>query len=148
MGRVASAWRLAWHQREEPLEVQAVVGLDDVAVQLAHRLLRQPDVLPRLRGLQSTRVLVVLGALDDLPWVDGLVHLGRLAGDLHLPTALAADLPDALLSDVFAQRFPGLTAPLAVLPDHGHVLSLHGAVRLDETGLHRWLKTSSTGGDD
>jgi hypothetical protein len=104
----------------------AVVAQGEVARLLARRLLALDDAaLARLQGVSGEGVLLVLGEEAVLPWVPGVLYLGREpeAASLLLPTTLGTVMPAALLERALLQRFPQLGAPLAVLPGSRQVLS-------------------------
>jgi hypothetical protein len=84
---------------------------------------------------------VLLGAAEDLPWVPGVVYLGREAEapSLLLPTTLAPTVPAALLLQAFQKQFPELTLPLAVIPASGNVVSLHAARAVARERVLGWL---------
>ena len=64
--------RIPFVARPDVLDPIAVVGLGRVAGALARRLLLLGDEpLHEVRGAAGGDVLVVLGATDVLPWVDG-----------------------------------------------------------------------------
>jgi hypothetical protein len=110
------------------------------AVALATRLLaRDDDALRRLAGAAAPGLLVILGDAADLPWVDGIVYLGRDPGApaLLLPTALAPDVPAPLLERALLARGGG--APLAVLLDPPALVPTGGARPLDRALLETWL---------
>ena len=111
---------LAWRPRPTPRPATVVVAAGPAADALRRRLLRLPDAaLLALRGVADPRHVVVLGAADALPWVDGATYLGRCpdAPALALPTALDPTLPPGLLERALAARLAPLTGPFALWPD-------------------------------
>lgn len=108
---------LAWRPRAAPRAVTALVAEGPVAHRLRERLLRLPDAaLATLRGVADERHVVLLGAPDELPWVDGVLYLGRCpdAPTLSLPTALDPTLPPGLLERALARRLAPLAPPYAL----------------------------------
>src|SRR5262245_37711227 len=90
---------LAWTARDEPLAARAAVG--GAAGRRGRRLAELDDA--RRAGLTAVAgpgALVVLGESERLPWVDGVIYLGRdpAAPELLVPTALAPTVPAALLA--------------------------------------------------
>ena len=69
--------------------------------------------------MRGTGLLLVLGREEDLPWIDGIVYLGKDPGapSLLLPTTLEPDVPPALLERAILARARGMEAPIAVLVD-------------------------------
>jgi hypothetical protein len=108
---------LAWQPRAAPRAVTALVAEGPVAHSLRERLLRLPDAaLAALRGVADERHVVLLGAPEVLPWVDGVLYLGRCpdAPTLSLPTALDPTLPPGLLERALARRLAPLAPPYAL----------------------------------
>jgi hypothetical protein len=61
----------------------------------------------------------LIGAAEDLPWVDGALYLGRdgAAPSLLLPTTLEPDVPAPLLERAVLARARGSAPPIALLVD-------------------------------
>ncbi|WP_044889914.1 hypothetical protein [Myxococcus hansupus] len=138
---------LHWHPRSEPLEPLAVVGEGAVAVALARRVLAEDDArLAAWEGVAGPGVLVLLGASESLPWVDGAVYLGRDADapSLLLPCAVAPGVAVSLLEHAFLARAEG-GAPLAVLPASLHLVSVGAARSVSRTTLVAWLEEGQSG---
>lgn len=136
---------LEWTLRTEPLAPAAVVALGDAAQRLARRLLALDDArLARLHGVSGDEVLLLLGEEAALPWVPGVLYLGREpeAASLLLPTTHTVTVPAALLERALLKRFPQLGVPLAVLPGSRQVLSAFLA-----RPLSRELLQARFGGD-
>jgi hypothetical protein len=92
--------RVSWQLRDERLPAGAALAWGQTAVDLIDRLLVRSDAeLSRLSGIVFQRGVLILGDECDLPWVDGILYLGRddAAPSLLLPTALRPDVPVALL---------------------------------------------------
>jgi hypothetical protein len=133
---------IAWRPREEPLAPSAVAAVGAVARALAVRLLAATDEsLAALRGVAAPGVLVVLGAREALPWVDGVVYLGGdpRAGGLLLPATLEPSVPVELVARAFAARF-GPVSPVAVLPAAELAIPLASARPVARAALARWLE--------
>lgn len=136
---------LEWTLRPEPLAPVAMVALGTVAPLLARRLLALDDAgLARLHGVTGDGVLLILGEATTLPWVPGVLYLGREpeAASLLLPTTHTVSVPAALLERALLQRFPLLGSPLAVLPESRQVLSAYLA-----RPISRKLLRARLGGD-
>ena len=91
-----------------PAEPQAAVGWGDAARRLLARLLLLADEqAARLHATANGDVLVVTGAVADLPWVDGVeyaaVHPG--APGVWLPTSWEPTVPVDLLGQTLSARF-------------------------------------------
>lgn len=109
---------LDWIAREPPLEPCAAVARGPARARLIEALLRRAD-LEGLSGVAGTDVVIVIGAAEELPWVDGVVYLGRdpAAPAVLLPTALAPAVPVDLLQGAVLARCAEGSAPVAVLRD-------------------------------
>lgn len=86
-----------------------------------------------------------MGPQDELPWVDGVLYLGRGPGapDLLLPTTLQPTVPESLLARAISHaRIP---PPIAILVDQGTLVSLAQAQPLSRRILHGWSSPSATG---
>ena len=125
---------VTWSDREPPLIACAVAAWANVAQRLAHRLLELDDVaLGRLAGVSGKNTLVLLGDEADLPWVDGVLYLGRDpdAPSLLLPTRMQPAVPSAdVLERAVKNNFANIPPPIAVLPETRTVISCHQALRL------------------
>lgn len=131
---------VAFRPRVVPLAPLAAAAQGRAARALAERLLARDDAaLAALSGVASPDRLLVVGPVEALPWVDGVVYLGRdpQAPSLLLPTALAPDAPPALLERAVLGR--ALAAPVAVLADPPALASLAAARPLDRARLCAWL---------
>ena len=87
-------------------------------------------------------LIVLVGARADLPWIDGIVYLGRdpAAPALLLPTTLAPDVPPALLERAVLARLSGAAPPIAVLVDPPALVPLGEARPVDRGVLARWVE--------
>lgn len=135
---------VTWMDREPPLEPCAVTAWGPIAQSLAKRLLELDRAASsRLVGVGGPNAIVVLGAATSLPWVDGVVYLGRdsSAPALLLPTHLNPVIPGPfVLEQALRKKFPKLEPPLAVLPDNRTVISCRNALPLLAARLEAWLK--------
>jgi len=131
----------SWSPRGSPLTALAVAGVGPVALALARRVLEADDaVLVRWSGVAGPRVLVLLGDTESLPWVEGVVYLGRdaAAPSLLLPCTLAPDVAPALLERALVARAQGGT-PLAVLPRPAHLVPVGAARPVSRDTVRAWL---------
>jgi hypothetical protein len=131
----------SWSPRAQPLPALAVAGVGPVALALARRVLAAEDAaLARWSGVAGPGVLVLLGDTGSLPWVDGVVYLGRdaAAPSLLLPCTLAPDVAPALLDRALVARAP-VGIPLAVLPRSGHLVPVGAARPVSRETLGAWL---------
>jgi hypothetical protein len=135
---------VTWSPRREPLAALAVAGVGAVALALARRALAAEDKqLGAWSGVAGSRVLVLLGETDALPWVDGAVYLGRDADapSLLLPCALAPEVAPALLERALVAR-ASAGMPLAVLQGSGLLVPLGSARPVARQTLMAWLKAA------
>jgi hypothetical protein len=146
---LASArFELGFVPRAEPLVSCAALALNDAAVLLARRLLLLTDEqLHGLRGATSTRLVLVLGSADALPWVDGIAYFGRdpLAPSLLLPTALTPNLPLQLVERAILARAgkAGAGGPFLLCAFPRRVIDSSAARNIDRATLTAWLTTTS-----
>jgi len=132
---------VAWSPRALALQALAVAGVGPVALALARRALAVEDaVLARWSGVAGPGVLMLLGDTESLPWVDGVVYLGRdaAAPSLLLPCTLAPDVAPALLDRALVARTRA-APPLAVLPRSGHLVPVGAARPVSRETLGAWL---------
>ena len=130
-----------WSPRATPLSALAVAAVGPVALALARRVLSAGDAeLARWRGVAGSGVLVLLGDSEALPWVEGVVYLGRdpSAPALLLPCTLAPDVAPALLERALVARAHGAT-PLAVLPRSAHLVPVGAARPVSRDTLGAWV---------
>ena len=135
--------RIPFVPRPDILDPIAVVGSGSVAAALAQRLLQLADEpLHELRGAAGDDVLVVLGAADRLPWVDGVKYLGRdpNAPRLLLPTTVRPAIATDAFERAIARHVGALPGPWAVLPDVRRVFSVMHAGPIDRDVLSRWVE--------
>ncbi|MFS8071489.1 MAG: hypothetical protein ACMG6S_34395, partial [Byssovorax sp.] len=98
--------------------------------------------LARLTGVAGPSLLIALGDGDALPWVDGVVYLGRdpRAPSLLVPTALAPNVPVALLERALLGRGEALAALLAVLVDPPALVGVGAARPIERAALTAWIE--------
>jgi MoxR-vWA-beta-propeller ternary system domain bpX5 len=133
--------RIPFVPRPDVLDPIAVVGLGRVAGALARRLLQLEDEpLHGLRGAAGDDLVVVLGAVEALPWVDGVNYLGRdpSAPRLLLPTMLRPAVAADVFERAVARHAAALPSPWAVLPHARRIFSGVHAGPIDRDLLGRW----------
>jgi hypothetical protein len=131
----------SWSPRTCPLSALAVAGVGPVALALARRVLEAGDAaLARWSGVAGPGVLVLLGDTESLPWVEGVVYLGRdaAAPSLLLPCTLAPDVAPALLERALLTRAQAGT-PLAVLPRSDSLVPVGAARPVSRDTVRAWL---------
>ena len=133
-----------WRPRAEPLEPVAVVGVGAVARALGQRALLADDAtLTAWSGVAGPDVLVLLGAEVSLPWVEGVVYLGRdpLAPALLLPCALEPEVAVSLLERALLAGQGD--SPLAVLPASAQLVPVGAARAVVRASLEAWLASEA-----
>lgn len=115
---------VSWSPREVPLAIDGAVAVGDVARRWARRLLADPP-----QGVVTDDALVVLG--PEVPWVDGLVYIGREPGvpGLWMDTRLSPSVP----ADLLRRTRPG---PFVWLPDRR--IDVTAVDRFDADHLRAW----------
>ena len=139
--------RVTWQLRDAPLGASAVAGFGRVALALGRRLLDLgEESLARLKGVAGSELLILTGEQESLPWVDGVLYLGRdpAAPSLLIPTTVKPGIPIALLERVLLKRFEH-KSPLAVLPDLQLVAPLDVARELARESLRVWVNAQGEG---
>lgn len=130
-----------WEPRAEPLTPVAVAVHGSYCAALVKRLLaRDDEALSGLKGLASSKLVLILGQSTQLPWVAGCEYLGKdaQAPSLLLPTHSLPQLGSALLEQALRTRFTQM--PLAVLPGLSTCVPVSGARQLDREYLQNWLR--------
>ena len=133
---------IKWRTRAQPLKPIGVAGRGRVARALAQRLLARDEMaLSLLKGSAGADVLIVLGAEELLPWVDGVTYLGRdeAAPSLLLPTTHQPSVPLPLFECALLKR--NLLAPIAVLLDPPAMASVNAARTISRATLMAWLQS-------
>jgi hypothetical protein len=144
---VEGAIPIGFRPRAEPLVPTAAAARGDTARALAERLLaRDDDALARLAGVAGDDLLVVIGARDELPWIDGVVYLGKdpAAPSLLLPTALAPDVPAGLFERAILAHVKGAVPPIAVLCDPPVIAGTGAARPIRRRELLRFARGAAT----
>ena len=133
---------IAFAPRTDCLEPAAVIGTGPVARTLAKRLLRMADAdLTALRGVAGDGLIVLMGEAAALPWVDGVVYLGRDADAprLLLPTTLRPTMAADVFERAIARHAGGHASPWAILAAPPRVIPLADALPVERDHILRWL---------
>ncbi|MCE9580315.1 MAG: hypothetical protein K8W52_44770 [Deltaproteobacteria bacterium] len=139
MNRIA----VTWAARARPLPARAVVAIGGAARALGRRIAAlDDDALAALDAVVGAELLLVRGDAERLPWVDGVVYLGRDpdAPDLLVPTALEPSVPAAVLARAVRARIA--EAPVAVLASPHLLVPCAGARAIDRGLLAAWLEAA------
>ena len=109
-----------WTPCADPLPVVGVVGLGDLAAPLLARA--DGTALIIVKGPEIT---VLLGALNKLPFLDGVVYLAKNPErpELLHPPMIVPDVAPALVLAALSRTF-GLRPPLVCLPRQALVFSV------------------------
>jgi len=101
---------IRWSARARPLEPGALVAPRSVVPSLFARIGQIDDErLSRLRGVSTPDAWIIVGAAEDLPWVEGLIYLARdpEARSLYVPTYKRLEPSAALIERALgASRAP------------------------------------------
>jgi hypothetical protein len=128
--------------RADSLDPAAVIATGPVARALAHRLLRLVDAdLAALRGVAGDGLIALMGDAASLPWVDGVVYLGRDvdAPRLLLPTTLRPTVAADVFERAIARHAGGQASPWAILAAPPRVIPLADALPVERAHVLRWL---------
>lgn len=130
---------VTWVEREPPLRPVAAAAVGDAARHLLMLLAQRP--LEGLSGVVSHEpfAVVILAEADSLPWVDGVVYLGRdpIASGVLLPTTRRPDVPGDLFARAVLARVPMQGWPVAVLETPMLLLPVGSARRLGRAEIMR-----------
>ncbi len=136
--------RIRWSQRETALTPVGVAAVGDRARALARRMLRDDSaaMIEGLRAAGTSDALVILGEASHLPWVDGVIYLGKdpRARSLLIPTNVIPSVPIDAVERALAGRFADVQPPIVVLPALGRIFSAAAALPLGRAHLARWLE--------
>jgi hypothetical protein len=116
--------------------------MDEVAVTLVRKLLSaEGEALTKLQGVAAERLVFVSGESECLPWVDGVVYLGRdpRMPSILVPTTFEPDIPLDLFESLVDREF-GQFSPFAVLP--GKVIPYGLSKALSHEALESWLSSN------
>ncbi|WP_394847018.1 hypothetical protein LZC95_06065 [Pendulispora brunnea] len=131
--------------RGDPLEPVGVVGVGPAALALARRVLAEDNAtLARWRGVTAQNALLLLGASDALPWVDGAHYLGRdpAAPRLLMPTTHRPDVPLEAFERALLHHAASLAPPLAILLEPRCIVSVAEARPVMRELLQAWVDRS------
>ena len=134
---------VAFHNRSVPLEPRCVVGTGAVSRALGARVLRYPDArLESLRGVVADGTLLLLGASDCLPWVDGATYLGcdPEAPFLLLSTRHRPNVPVDAFERALLRHAQSIPPPIAVLLHPSRLVSVADARILERARLQHWVE--------
>lgn len=127
-----------WRPRSVAAAPQAAVGWGDAARRLHARLAALPEEqAARLQATANRDVLVVCGAAEDLPWVDGIEYAAtdERAPGLWLPTSWEPEVPLDLLGQALSRAFS--RAPLLLWREPQAVVPLDRQLPLTSQHLQR-----------
>jgi hypothetical protein len=132
---------VTWRPRFTPLVPVGVAARGIGATRLAHRLLRNTNSLSHYKAVGAPGLLVVLGEETRVPWVDGVVYLGRdsESASLLFPTNLEPSVPPALLERSLTAIHKH-TGPVALLLDPPSIIPLSEARTIAHTSIIKWLE--------
>ncbi|HZS05963.1 MAG TPA: hypothetical protein VFD58_14085 [Blastocatellia bacterium] len=136
--------QVRWQSRREPLRPLGLAAHGNVARQLAQRLMKLSDeTLVQLRGVAAPGLLVIIGEEKALPWVDGVIYLGRdeRAPSLLLPTTLEPVIPLPLVERALLGQ-SNERPPLAVLPDELLIVPVGSARAVARETLISWVEAA------
>jgi len=144
-----AAIALAWTARATPLTPRAVVATGAAARALGRRLAALTDAaLAPLAAVAGADALVVVGDPAALPWVDGVVYLGRdgAAPELLLPTTLAPTVAAPVVARAVAawlgRRGAQVAWPVALVPAPLAIIPCGAARAIERARLAAWLEAA------
>ena len=114
-----------WHHEPEPPLPKGVIGMGPVSRRLFAAIQGRPETYRHsLMATANDDLLILTGATQDLPWVDGAQYIAPRTEvpALWLPTAQRPKLPLDLLDR--AIRREHRQSPLLLLPTPGRLVPL------------------------
>ena len=118
--------KINWQNRFDALEPTALVAFDETAIRLAKKLLSFADErLGLLQGVWAENLLFVAGRAENLPWVDGVIYLGKdaAAPSILLPTTVRPNVPidlfERALRNQFSDKLPFAVVENRIIPVGG-----------------------------
>ncbi|QZI68181.1 hypothetical protein K5F93_17230 [Pseudomonas protegens] len=135
-GVPALTW--TWRERAVAQPPRAAVAWDAVARRLHQRLQQLPATqAERLQATAHARVLVVLGAESDLPWVEGVQYAAshEQAPALWLPTRYEPEVAIDLLAQALLDK--EARSLLLLWPEPAAVIPLDRQLPVTEEHLAR-----------
>lgn len=140
---------LAWTARTVPLTPRAAVATGAAARALGRRLAALSDeALAPLAAVAGPDALVIVGAAGALPWVDGVVYVGRddAAPALLLPTTLAPTVAAPVVARAVAAwlgaRDAQVAWPVALVPAPLAIIPCGAARPIERDRLAAWLEVA------
>lgn len=140
---------LAWAARAVPLTPRAVVAIGAPARALGRRLAALADAeLAALTAVAGPAALVILGDAAALPWVDGVIYVGRddAAPGLLLPTTLAPTVAAPVVARAVAAwlgaRGAAVAWPVALVPTPLAIIPCGAARPIERGRLAAWLEAA------
>lgn len=100
--------KIKWKNRLDALEPLAIIGFDEMAKRLKEKLLSLDDEkLSLLQGVFGKNLLFAAGQTADLPWIDGVIYLGKdlQATSIFLPTNMRPEISLDLFEKTMLRRF-------------------------------------------
>ncbi|ABC29564.1 hypothetical protein HCH_02784 [Hahella chejuensis KCTC 2396] len=132
---------IEWVRCERPTQPGGLLAREEHKVDCLRSLLQlQPDRQTALLGVAAASCIVILGREQDLPWIPGVIYLGRAASSPHLwwPTYLQPTTPPDLLQHA-VHRHAG-SGDFAIDPERQTLIPLREALPLDPHTIQDILK--------
>ena len=123
-----------------PLKPEIVVAKGIVACQLLKKCQDfSEQQLARYEGLSCADLVLLKAEEEHLPWIKGVIYLGRdpHAPSLYIPTHLSVNVPLSILERALLKK-TGI-GPMAVLPASSQLLPLTNLLSLDRQAIAAWL---------
>lgn len=144
-----AAIALAWTARAVPLTPRAVVATGAAARALGRRVAALTDeALASLAAVAGPGALVIVGDAAALPWVDGVVYVGRddAAPELLVPTTLTPTVAAPVVARAVAAwlgaRGAVVAWPVALVPSPLVIIPCGAARPIERARLAAWLEAT------
>jgi len=121
------------------LKPTIVLAQGDTACRLLAKCLKFSDErLSLYEGLSSGNI-VLIKSDQDLPWIKGVLYLGRefSAPNLYIPTHLNSSIPLPLVEKALVKKIGA--GPIAALPSFNLLLPLNNLLTLNRHTANAWL---------
>lgn len=129
-----------WQDRAVPLAPRAILAIESTAERLAKKLLKLKDEdLALLRGAGTSRLILLLGPSDRLPWVDGVQYYGidPVAPSLFLPCHRIPTIDLAIVYKAFLNITKG--AQHLICPKRKWLVPAGSARPVHRDAIAKWL---------
>ncbi|WP_431685848.1 hypothetical protein [Hahella sp. NBU794] len=136
---------IEWRRSEQPMQPGGLLARAEHRADCLRALLQlEPARQAALMGVAAASCIVIFGDETDLPWIPGVIYLGRAPSSPNLwwPTYLQPMTPPDLLQQA-VRRHAG-SGDFAIDPERKTLIPLREALPLDPHTIQDVLKRHAT----